>query len=125
MRISDWSSDVCSSDLDVAGLAAEVGDDVSVYACGPARLLEALEAALSGPGAASALHVERFEAKQFGAPLWPDPFEVELALSGDVVVVAPDQSILDAIREQSPETVVLSSCRRGTCGTCEVPVARQ
>lgn len=108
--------------LDIAGLAAEVGDDVAVYACGPGRLLEALETALSSPGAASALHLERFEAKQFGAPLWPEPFEVELALSGDVIVVSPEQSILDAIREQSPDTVVLSSCRRGTCGTCEVPV---
>ncbi|MBZ4486999.1 PDR/VanB family oxidoreductase [Microbacterium sp. cx-55] len=107
--------------LSPAALAAEVGPDGVVYACGPARLLEALEEVFA-ERADEALHVERFEAKVFGAPVWTAPFEVELAASGDIVTVAPDQSILDAIRQQSPETIVLSSCRRGTCGTCEVPV---
>jgi ferredoxin-NADP reductase len=93
----------------------------AVYACGPARLLDALERTLADRPD-DVLHVERFEAKEFGAPVWTEPFEVELALSGDIVTVTPDQSVLDAIREQSPETFVLSSCRRGTCGTCEVPV---
>ena len=27
-----------------------------------------------------------------------------------------------AVRAQAPEATVISSCRRGTCGTCEVPV---
>ncbi|MEV7693103.1 PDR/VanB family oxidoreductase [Microbacterium sp. NPDC089189] len=107
--------------LSASALAAEVGSDGVVYACGPTRLLDALESALA-PRRDEALHVERFEAKVFGAPVWTEPFEVELVGSGDVVSVAPDQSILEAIRQQSPETLVLSSCRRGTCGTCEVPV---
>lgn len=107
--------------LSASDLAAEAGAEGAVYACGPTRLLDALESAL-GDRADEALHVERFEAKVFGAPIWTDPFEVELIASGDIVTVAPDQSILDAIRQQSPETIVLSSCRRGTCGTCEVPV---
>jgi ferredoxin-NADP reductase len=102
--------------LDAAGIALSA--DTAVYACGPARLLQALEATV----AESALHVERFEAKEFGAPVWTEPFEVELGMSGDIVTVSPDESVLDAIRAQSPDTLVLSSCRRGTCGTCEVPV---
>lgn len=102
--------------LDTAGIALSA--DTAVYACGPARLLQALEATV----AESALHVERFEAKEFGAPVWTEPFDVELGMSGDIVTVRPDESVLDAIREQSPDTLVLSSCRRGTCGTCEVPV---
>ncbi|MEV8267680.1 PDR/VanB family oxidoreductase [Microbacterium sp. NPDC076911] len=107
--------------LDIAGFAAEIAEDAVVFACGPARLIEALENALDGHPEES-LHVERFEAKEFGEPVWSGSFEVELALSGDVVTVNPGESILDAIAEQSPETMVLSSCRRGTCGTCEVPI---
>lgn len=112
--------------LDVAALvdrAALVdGADTVAYACGPARLIGALEDAFSSAGRAGALHVERFEAIEYGKPVWPGPFEVELAMSGDVVTVSPGQSVLEAIEEQSPLTLVLSSCRRGTCGTCEVPV---
>lgn len=108
--------------LDVAGVAAAAGEDVRVYACGPARLIAALEDAFAAADAAEALHVERFEALEYGEPVWPDPFEVELAVTGDVVTVQPGQSVLEAIEEQSPAAMVLSSCRRGTCGTCEVPV---
>ena len=68
----------------------------------------------------NALHLERFEAKEFGDPVWPDPFEVELALSGTTVTVAPGESVLDAVAGAG--VVVLSSCRVGTCGTCETPV---
>ncbi|WP_292836150.1 PDR/VanB family oxidoreductase [Microbacterium sp.] len=107
--------------LDVTAVAEQSRQGAAVYACGPSRLIEALERELS-EAPEGTLHVERFEAKEFGEPVWPGPFEVELALSGDVVVVDPGESVLDAIREQSPATTVLSSCRRGTCGTCEAPV---
>lgn len=104
--------------LDVDRFASGLDAADAVYVCGPARLIRALEAAVPS----TQLHVERFEAKEFGAPVWPGPFEVELAMSGDLVTVSPEQSILEAIEEQSPGTLVLSSCRRGTCGTCEVAV---
>lgn len=107
--------------LDAAAIAAESGEGTAFYACGPSRLIEALERELD-EAPEKALHVERFEAREFGDPVWPGPFEVHLALSGDVVIVDPSQSVLEAIREQSPETTVLSSCTRGTCGTCEVAV---
>lgn len=105
--------------LDVEAVAAASGAD-EVYACGPAKLLDALAAAMTDAG--PRLHLERFEAVEYGEPLWSEPFDVELALSGTVVTVLPEQSVLEAIEQQSPETVVLSSCRRGTCGTCEAPV---
>lgn len=107
--------------LDLGALLGTVEPDVAVYACGPKRLIERVEQLLE-PWPDDALHVERFEAKQFGDPVWPDPFEVELALSGETVVVTPDQSVLEAIEAQAPDVIVLSSCRRGTCGTCEVAV---
>src|SRR3546814_19047538 len=40
MRISDWSSDVCSSDLDRVGLALRADDPVSALSHGERRLLE-------------------------------------------------------------------------------------
>ncbi|WP_369137207.1 PDR/VanB family oxidoreductase [Modestobacter versicolor] len=105
--------------LDVAALLAEPRADTAVYVCGPTRLIDAVEAAaVSWP--AAALHTERFEAKEFGEPVWPEPFEVELALSGGEVTVAPGQSVLDAVAGAG--VVVLSSCRVGTCGTCETAV---
>lgn len=106
--------------LNVADVAATSAEMTAVYACGPARLLDAVEAEMAQ--AAGTVHLERFEAIEYGEPVWSGDFEVELAMSGTTVVVRPDQSVLEAIEEQSPETVILSSCRRGTCGTCEVPV---
>lgn len=90
-----------------------------VYACGPARLLEALEERMSHWPRGS-LHLERFEAKVLGDPVWAEPFEVDLMLSGLSVEVAPGTSILEAVEAEG--IVVPSSCRVGTCGTCEVAV---
>ncbi|MER7196561.1 2Fe-2S iron-sulfur cluster binding domain-containing protein [Streptomyces sp. CB01635] len=46
-------------------------------------------------------------------------FEVETR-DGCLVTVAPDESVLDALDRAGVRT--LSSCRQGTCGTCETPV---
>lgn len=103
-------------------LAARLGTPVArtvVYACGPARLLEALDATMAVWPRGS-LHVERFEAKVLGPPVWTEPFEVDLMMSGLTVTVPPERSILDVVEENG--IVVPSSCRVGTCGTCEVAV---
>ncbi|MGY1839949.1 MULTISPECIES: PDR/VanB family oxidoreductase [unclassified Modestobacter] len=105
--------------LDLAALLGEPRDDTAVYVCGPAGLVDAVEELLA-TWPPSALHVERFEAKEFGEPVWPGPFEVELALTGETVTVEPGESVLDAVTAAG--AVVLSSCRVGTCGTCETPV---
>src|SRR3546814_5970737 len=64
MRISDWSSDVCSSDLVAARLLAERGAAVRVAALGePATdLAKAARAGWSGP-------VERLDGRLAPAPL--------------------------------------------------------
>ncbi|MCA0145292.1 PDR/VanB family oxidoreductase [Blastococcus sp. LR1] len=105
--------------LDLTALLGGPRTDTAVYACGPARLLDQVEDLLAG-WPPQALHVERFEAKEFGEPVWPEPFEVELALTGTTVTVEPGESVLDAVTGAG--AVVLSSCRVGTCGTCETPV---
>src|SRR3546814_1860823 len=50
MRISDWSSDVCSSDLSLAG--AEVADEVGHLPRGPVRIFKATVWSMQGLRAA-------------------------------------------------------------------------
>ena len=90
-----------------------------VYACGPQRMVDELER-VSAEWEPGTLHVERFEARDVGAPVLHETFEVELTLTGVTVEVAPDDSILDAV--EAAGAFVLSSCREGTCGTCETVV---
>ena len=101
----------------VAGiLAAAAGRPV--YCCGPEGLLAAVEA--EGERLGVPVHVERFSARP-GALDGPDEaFEVELSGSGTVVAVPAGCSILDALEGAGIAT--LSSCREGTCGTCETGV---
>ena len=104
---------------DIAALLADPEPGTIVYCCGPRRLIEAVEAAgESWPR--GAIHLERFEAKALGEPVWNEPFEVELLLSGGMVTVPPERSILEVVEEHG--ILVPSSCRVGTCGTCEVAV---
>jgi ferredoxin len=64
------------------------------------------------------LRTERFAPKPVSGP--DEAFEVELALSGRTLKVEAGRSILETVEEAG--VAVLSSCREGTCGTCETPV---
>jgi ferredoxin-NADP reductase len=90
-----------------------------VYCCGPESLLAAVERHCAR-WPEGALHLERFTPKDAGRPVRTGFFEVELAVSGLTLSVAPDQSVLQVVEEAG--VAVLSSCREGTCGTCETPV---
>ncbi|MEU5672866.1 PDR/VanB family oxidoreductase [Micromonospora sp. NPDC047762] len=103
--------------LDLVGLLGRPGTGL-VYCCGPEALISAVEEHCRRwpPGC---LHVERFTPLgDTGAP--ETTIEVELALSGRTVIVPPGTPILQAVEEAG--VPVLSSCREGTCGTCETPV---
>jgi ferredoxin-NADP reductase len=102
--------------LDLADLFTDLRPFTTTFCCGPARFIEAVEVAARG----RQLRVERFEPKEFGAPVLSEPFEVELAFSGETLTVPPDRSILDVVEESG--VLVLSSCKEGTCGTCETRV---
>jgi len=109
--------------LDLPALVAGSGG-AAVYACGPTAMLDALTDAMEEAGRAEDLHLERF------APAAPvvvagdgepaDGFEVELAKSGVVIKVGPDETVLDAIRAAGVDRS--SSCEMGFCGACETPV---
>lgn len=104
-------------DLDAWTAAAAAG--TPVHCCGPARMVDAIES-LSVTWPADTLHRERFEPKTPEAHDADQPFEVELELSGLTLEVPADRSLLDVVEEAG--VLVLSSCREGTCGTCETPV---
>jgi ferredoxin-NADP reductase len=101
--------------LDLPSVLDDVPEGTLVYCCGPGPLLDAVEARCP-PGV---LRVERFQPKQQESGEHTE-FEVELARSGRTLTVAPDVSVLDAVRAAGVE--VLYSCTEGTCGTCETDV---
>ncbi|MDH6547490.1 PDR/VanB family oxidoreductase [Streptomyces sp. SAI-041] len=101
--------------LDLAPVLDGVPEGTLVYCCGPGPLLDAVEERCP----AGLLHVERFTPKD--RPEGENTqFEVELAQTGTTITVAPDVSVLDAVRAAGVE--VLFSCTEGTCGTCETDV---
>ncbi|MEV0204350.1 PDR/VanB family oxidoreductase [Streptomyces sp. NPDC050788] len=101
--------------LDLDAVTADLPEGTLVYCCGPGPLLDAVEVCCP----ADRLRVERFTPKEQPVGVNGE-FEVELAQSGRTVTVAPDVSVLDAVRAAGVE--VLYSCTEGTCGTCETDV---
>ncbi|KUO15648.1 PDR/VanB family oxidoreductase [Streptomyces dysideae] len=101
--------------LDLASVLDDVPGGTLVYCCGPGPLLDAVEERCPS----GVLHVERFQPKEQETGENTE-FEVELAQSGRTLTVAPDVSVLDAVRAAGVE--VLFSCTEGTCGTCETDV---
>ncbi|MFF7046854.1 PDR/VanB family oxidoreductase [Streptomyces griseorubiginosus] len=101
--------------LDLPSVLDGVPEGTLVYCCGPGPLLDAVERRCP----AGLLHVERFAPKEQEEGENTE-FEVELAQTGTTVTVAPDVSVLDAVRASGVE--VLFSCTEGTCGTCETDV---
>ncbi|WP_028221768.1 cytochrome P450/oxidoreductase [Paraburkholderia oxyphila] len=100
--------------------ALRVDEHTRVYACGPARMLDALEAA-SAAWPADALRMEHFAASAGKLdPANEHAFEVELKDSGVVLEVGADQTVLEALRRANID--VQSDCEEGLCGSCEVRV---
>ncbi|KOX22288.1 PDR/VanB family oxidoreductase [Nocardiopsis sp. NRRL B-16309] len=103
--------------LDLDALPADPGDDALVYCCGPEPLIAAVEERAAG-WPRGTLRVERFAPRE--AASGGGAFDVELAETGVTVHVPEDRSVLEAVEDSGVQ--VLSSCREGTCGTCETPV---
>ncbi|MFJ8046704.1 PDR/VanB family oxidoreductase [Streptomyces luteogriseus] len=101
--------------LDLPSVLDDVPEGTLVYCCGPGPLLDAVEARCPS----GVLRVERFRPKEQETG-GTTAFEVELARSGRTLTVAPEVSVLDAVRDAGVE--VLYSCTEGTCGTCETDV---
>jgi vanillate O-demethylase ferredoxin subunit len=103
--------------LDIgAFLAAERDKEVHLYVCGPKGFMDAvLNGARAQGWPEPQLHYEFFSA----APAKSDgdtSFEVQLASSGKVIVVAKHQTVVDALAAAGVE--IATSCEQGVCGTC-------
>lgn len=105
--------------LDLAAWIGAPGPETGVYACGPERMLDALEQ-LSAGWPRGVLHVERFQAKTFGESQGAESFEVVASRSDLVVTVDRGCSILEML--ENAGIGVPSSCLEGVCGTCETAV---
>jgi ferredoxin-NADP reductase len=104
--------------FDAAGLLRAQVEGTHVYCCGPPGLMKAVDAATTH-WPAGHVHFEWFAAPQVEHP--PNgPFEVELARTGEILVVPPDKSILQVLRDHGVD--VPSACEEGVCGTCETRV---
>jgi ferredoxin-NADP reductase len=105
--------------LDLDELLGRPVPGTAVYCCGPEPLLLAVEERCATWPAGS-LHVERFRPREVGPVDDLSRFEVVCELSGVTVQVPPDRSIMECA--EAAGVSVPSSCREGTCGTCETPV---
>ncbi|SDB96274.1 Cytochrome P450 [Raineyella antarctica] len=105
--------------LDLASVLGRPQDDVLVYACGPEPLLQAIEGSMV-EWPESALHLERFRPVEHQGTGPDEAFTVEFADSGHTAEVPADRTILQVAEEFGIN--VFSSCREGTCGTCETPI---
>ncbi|WP_043361522.1 PDR/VanB family oxidoreductase [Belnapia sp. F-4-1] len=87
-----------------------------LYACGPHRLTEAVRAAARALGWAEAnQHYEVFQ-PTLDENFKPEPFELRIASTGQVLLVPADRSALEVLREAG--FALASSCELGVCGSC-------
>jgi ferredoxin-NADP reductase len=101
--------------IDLDATLAWSDDETRIYACGPASMLDAIEAAMDR-GVPGALHLERFAPKALARVPEDEPFVVEFVASGISRTVPVGRSILEIAEEEGLD--VFSSCEQGTCGTC-------
>jgi ferredoxin-NADP reductase len=100
--------------------AAEFGPadpGTHIYACGPQRLLDAIRRSTRRLGWPEAqLHVEIFQPIS-DENFKPEPFDVRLVSSDEILHVPADRSLLDVLRDHG--IPMPSSCELGICGACE------
>jgi len=105
------------SRMDIGALLAQAEPGTHVYACGPARLVQAVQSAAAGQGwAPERVHVELFAAPQGVRADGDAAFELVLARSGRVVDVPAGCSATEAL--VAAGVAVPTSCGQGVCGTC-------
>lgn len=111
--------------LHVPALLAAAAPQTPIYACGPQRLLDALQQAATALGRAGQLHVERFAAGEAAAGTAEALIHVQRrgAAPGSAPLAVPvqaGQTLLDALEQAGLDAP--SGCRNGECGQCALPL---
>jgi len=111
--------DTAGGPLPLAPLMAGAAPGAHVYVCGPRPMIEAARAAAEAAGIPPGrIHVELFES---AAPQQGDgAFEVELASTGQVLVIPPGQTIIQVLEGAGID--LMYDCQRGDCGICQTGV---
>ena len=105
---------------DFRALLGQVIPGARVYACGPVRMLSALEEVCAG-WPEDALRVEHFVSTMGTLdPAREHAFDVELRDSGITLTVPADRTVLQVLRAANID--IQSDCEEGLCGSCEVRV---
>ena len=117
-RVRFWASDR-SGRIDLPSVLGTPEPGTLVYTCGPERLTDEIEALCGEHWPEDSLRIERFTPLDF-SDAEDRAFGIRLGADGPVLPVGSDQSALEVL--EAAGVPVVSSCREGTCGTCEVPV---
>lgn len=104
---------------DIEGMIGGHPADGHIYVCGPEPMLQAVLEAATRLGRPN-VHFERFAAVTQRLAEPNAGFQVEIASTGDVFEIGPEQSILGVLREASYD--VEFGCSEGICGACMVNV---
>ena len=87
-----------------------------LYACGPQRLLDDVNALAHRHGwPQENVHAEVFQ-PVVDENFKPEPFDAHILSTGQTIRIPADRSLLDALRDHGLATA--SSCELGVCGAC-------
>ena len=114
-RVQFHFDDECGQVLDVAQAIASWSEGETVYCCGPAPLMDAVQN-LTGHLPSGAVQFEWFSVPESDEPQESNSFTVKLERSGVEFEVPESKSILEVLEEHGFELPF--SCREGLCGTC-------
>jgi vanillate O-demethylase ferredoxin subunit len=105
--------------IQIDELISSIQGGTELYICGPIRLMDAVRRAWSE----SELEYTNLRYETFGASGWFDPeeFIVRIPAQNIEVLVGKDRSMLEALELAGVD--MLSDCRKGECGLCEVRVS--
>ncbi|MCI1025727.1 oxidoreductase [Pseudomonas putida] len=102
--------------LDLGALLESPQAGTHLYVCGPKGFMDVVLTTARELGwPESQLHYEFFAAEQ-RRPTENERFEIEIASTGKVIVVEPDQSAVQALANAG--ITVETSCEQGVCGSC-------
>lgn len=111
-----FSSGDAARRLDIDNTLRAAPQGSHLYVCGPQRFIDAaLDSARALGWPEARLHREYFAAAPV-ATTGDGGFELEIASSGKVIAVLPQQTALQALNDAGLD--VPSSCEQGVCGTC-------
>lgn len=102
--------------LQIAALLQQAKPGTHLYTCGPQGFMDAVLGTARAQGwPESRLHAEFFSAAPVDTS-GDGSFELEIASTGQVIVVGADQTALAAL--QAAGLDIPMSCEQGVCGTC-------